>query len=127
MGSATIVRAHACAAGYVKNSQQEQALGRSKEGFTTKNHALVDDVRESVEVYPHRGSTNEITPKPLLGEARQDALFIADQGYDSKPFVTALDKGGTPVIPARKNQKNPRPYPKPWNQNAISSNASSGP
>ena len=38
----TIVRAHACAAGYGKGSQTQEALGRSKGGFTTKIHALVD-------------------------------------------------------------------------------------
>jgi hypothetical protein len=38
----TIVRAHACAAGYGKNSPALQALVRSKGGFTTKIHALVD-------------------------------------------------------------------------------------
>ena len=38
----TIVRAHACSAGYGKNSQEQESLGRSKGGFTTKIHALVD-------------------------------------------------------------------------------------
>jgi transposase len=38
----SVIRAHACASGYQKNGQEEQALGRSKEGFTTKIHALVD-------------------------------------------------------------------------------------
>lgn len=42
MIDATIVRAHACSAGYNKNSQDQEALGRSKGGFSTKVHALVD-------------------------------------------------------------------------------------
>jgi transposase len=37
----TIVRAHACSAGYKKNSEAQEALGRSKGGFATKIHALV--------------------------------------------------------------------------------------
>ncbi|HAU2353939.1 TPA: IS5 family transposase, partial [Legionella pneumophila] len=36
MIDATIVRAHACASGYVKDGNETQALGRSKGGFTTK-------------------------------------------------------------------------------------------
>jgi len=39
MIDATIVRAHACAAGYKK--QNSEGLGRSKGGFTTKIHASV--------------------------------------------------------------------------------------
>jgi hypothetical protein len=38
----SIVRALACASGYKKDQQTQQALGRSKEGFTTKIHACVD-------------------------------------------------------------------------------------
>ena len=40
MIDATIVRAHACAAGY--GDTREEGLGRSKGGFTSKIHAKVD-------------------------------------------------------------------------------------
>lgn len=42
MIDATIIRAHSCSSGYKKNSQDQEALGRSKGGFTTKIHAAVD-------------------------------------------------------------------------------------
>jgi transposase len=42
MIDSTIIRAHACAAGLTKESQSSEALGRSKGGFTTKIHAVVD-------------------------------------------------------------------------------------
>lgn len=48
---ATIVRAHACSAGYKKGTQDQEALGRSKGGFTTKIHALVDGFRQSFKIY----------------------------------------------------------------------------
>ncbi len=38
MIDATIVRAHPCAAGYGKGQSEEERLGRSKGGFTTKIH-----------------------------------------------------------------------------------------
>jgi Transposase DDE domain len=38
----TIVRVHACAGGYSKDSQAQEALGGSKGGFSTKIHAMVD-------------------------------------------------------------------------------------
>jgi hypothetical protein len=42
MIDATVIRAHPCAAGYKRDSQAEEVLGRSKGGFTCKIHALVD-------------------------------------------------------------------------------------
>ena len=41
MLDSTVVRAHACAAG-AKKSEGEQALGRSRGGFSTKLHGLAD-------------------------------------------------------------------------------------
>jgi hypothetical protein len=42
MIDATTVRTHARSSGYKKDSQIEECLGRSRGGFTTKIHALVD-------------------------------------------------------------------------------------
>jgi hypothetical protein len=42
MIDSTIVRAHACSAGCKKDSNQQECIGRSKGGFTTKIHAVVD-------------------------------------------------------------------------------------
>ncbi len=39
---ATMVRCHACTSGCGKNSRDQEALGQSKGGYTTKIHALVD-------------------------------------------------------------------------------------
>ena len=39
---ATIVRAHACAAGYKKDSAEDEVLGRIQGGFRTKIPALTD-------------------------------------------------------------------------------------
>lgn len=38
----SVIRTHTCASGYHKDQQEKQALGRSKGGFSTKIHALVD-------------------------------------------------------------------------------------
>ena len=115
MVDATIVRAHACAAGYGKDSQEKQALGRSKGGFTTKIHALVDALGNPLKFILTAGQRHEITQAPALREGWKNALFIADKGYDSNAFIKTLEEHGcTPVIPSRKNRKNPRPYDKHW-------------
>jgi transposase len=61
MVDATIVRAHACAAGYGKDSQAKEALGRSRGGFTTKIHAAVDSLGNILRFFLTPGQRNEIT------------------------------------------------------------------
>ena len=60
------IRAHACASGYKKNQQEEQALGWSKGGFTTKIHALVDALGLSLKFILTLGQSNEIKQAPEL-------------------------------------------------------------
>jgi hypothetical protein len=50
----TIIRSHACSAGYQKDGNSEQALGRSKGGFTTKIYAMVDGLGNPSQIYFHR-------------------------------------------------------------------------
>jgi transposase len=115
MIDATIVRAHACAAGYVKNGQEKEALGRSKGGFTTKIHALVDSLGNPLAFKLTGGQRHEITQaSALLGEYR-GTWVIADKGYDSNAFIQHIqERQGTPVIPPRKNGTKPRGYDKHW-------------
>ena len=67
MIDATIVRAHACSAGYKKNSQAQECLGRSKGGFTTKIHAVVDALGNPLKFILTAGQRNDITQgEPLI-------------------------------------------------------------
>ena len=61
MIDATIVRAHACSAGYKKDSATQEELGRSKGGFTTKIHALVDALGNPLKFILTPGQRNDIT------------------------------------------------------------------
>ena len=111
MLDATIVRAHACAAGYRKDSQEQECLGRSKGGFTTKIHALVDALGNPLKFILTPGQRNEITQAPALTQDVHDCIVIADKGYDSDAFVHTLkSKGNHQVIPPRSNRKSPRNY-----------------
>jgi transposase len=111
MIDATIVRAHACSAGYGKNSQAEQALGRSKGGFTTKIHALVDALGNPLKFLLTSGQRHEITQAETLMQDHRSCPLIADKGYDSKRLVQYMEEDGAKtIIPSRSNRKNPRPY-----------------
>ncbi|WP_265016528.1 MULTISPECIES: IS5 family transposase [unclassified Wolbachia] len=107
----TIVRAHPCSAGYTKDSKDQEALGRSKGGFTTKIHALVDALGNLLKFTLTPGQRNEITQAPVLTENIYNSTVVADKGYDSNAFVTSLEsKGCIVVIPPRRNRKVQRYY-----------------
>ncbi len=113
MIDATIVRFHACAAGYKKNSHGSEALGRSKGGFTTKIHTAVDALGNPLRFTLTPGQRHDITQAEHLTEQATDTTIIADKAYDSDTFVEALkNKGCTIVIPPRRNRKTPRHYDK---------------
>src|SRR3984957_21296603 len=91
MADATIVRAHAFAAGYGKDRQVQEALGRSKGGFTTKIHALVDALGNPLKFILTGGNRNEITQATELVEGIKKAYVLADKGYDSNQFIETLE------------------------------------
>jgi transposase len=113
MPDATIIRAHACASGYGKNSQEREALGRSKGGLTTKIHALVDAVGNPLKFILTPGQAHDVTQaKPLIA-GYEITTTLADKAYDSDEFVNHIEShGGKTVIPSRSNRKNPRDYDK---------------
>lgn len=113
MIDATIVRAHPCAAGYEKGQQDREALGRSKGGFTTKIHAVVDALGQALRFTLTPGQRHDITQASELLEGFEKAQVIADNGYDSNALIEQLEKQNCkPVIPPRSNRKTPREYDK---------------
>ncbi|MBI2345190.1 IS5 family transposase [Candidatus Dependentiae bacterium] len=111
MIDSTIVRAHACSAGYGKNSQEKEALGRSKGGFSTKIHALVDALGNPLKFSLTAGQRHDITQALPLTEELFETAVIADKGYDANAFVQSLEtKRCSTVIPSKRNRKEPRFY-----------------
>lgn len=109
----TIIRAHPCAAGYEKGQQEQEALGRSKGGFTTKIHAVVDALGQALRFSLTSGQRHDISQAFLLLEGIENANVIADKAYDSNAFIHQIHQQNcTPVIPPRSNRKSPRQYDK---------------
>ena len=113
MADSTVIRAHACAAGYRsgKEAQNKEALGRSKGGFSTKIHALTEALGLPLKFILTPGQRNDITQaKPLCSDV-YDAIVNADKAYDCDDFVeNLLSRNCTPNIPPRSNRKKPRKY-----------------
>ena len=107
-GDSTIVRAHACSAGYGKDTQKQEALGRSKGGFSTKVHALVDALGNPLRFILSPGQQHDITLAHQLRMGYEHVPFIGDKSYDADHFtLTIPDKS---CVPPRKNRKSPRTY-----------------
>jgi transposase len=99
----TLVRAHACSAGY--GEQQIEGLGRSKGGFTTKIHALVDALGNPLKFLVTPGQDSDVRwAAKLIGTVR-GKYALGDRGYDCDEFRVELrNKNYLPVIPGRSNR-----------------------
>ena len=105
MMDGSIVRAHACASGYQKNQQEEQALGRSKGGFTTKIHALVDAaLGNTLRFILTSGQASEVKQAPELIKGITNANILGDKAFDCDELLNQIiSQNCTPVIPPRSN------------------------
>ena len=104
----TVVRAHPCAAGASKKNggQAEQALGRSRGGFSTKIHISVDGLGNPLRILLTAGQRHDISQADALIDGCNSEFVIGDKGYDSETFRQKIaDQGAEPVIPPRKNKQ----------------------
>ena len=111
MIDSTIIRAHPCAAGYEKDQNARECLGRSKGGFTTKIHMVVDGLGQALRFSLTPGQRHDITQASTLLQGFEYANIIADKGYDSNALIDQIqEQNCIPVIPCRSNRKIPREY-----------------
>ena len=89
--------------------QQEQCLGRSRGGFSSKIHLLVDALGFPLQFILTGGERHDITQaESLLAPFDFDAV-IADKGYDSDPLRELIAaRQVEAVIPFRRYRKHPR-------------------
>ncbi len=107
MIDSTIVRAHRCAAGE-KTGKQNQALGRSRGGFSTKIHVRCNAAGLPIGVVLSEGEAHDVRAYDGLMQQRDSdpGAMLADKGYDSDAIRHDLrDSGATPEIPTKSNRK----------------------
>ena len=91
--------------------QAEQALGRSRGGFSTKIHVTVDGLGYPLRLHLTAGQRHDIIKAHDLIVDLDFDYLIADRSYGAKDFVDELITSGIePVIPPNKNAKEPREY-----------------
>ncbi len=95
-----------------KNGGQcEQALGRSRGGFSTKIHVSVDALGNPLRFLVTAGQRHDITQAEAMIEGYACEYVIADKSYDSNDFIQSIvASGALPVIPPRANRKESREY-----------------
>jgi transposase len=90
---------------------QEQGLGRSKGGFSSKLHAACDALGNPVRFFVTAGQRSDyIKALDLIHGQKMNAL-IADKGYDADYMAEAAKAvDAEVVIPSRSIRKIPRQY-----------------
>ena len=90
---------------------EEQALGRSRGGFSTKIHITVDGLGNPLRLRLTAGQRHDITAAPALIDGLAFEYVIADRGYVAQDFLDLIiDGGAEPVIPPKQNAKHPHDY-----------------
>jgi transposase len=91
--------------------QAEQALGRSRGGFSTKIHVTVDGLGNPLRLHLTAGQRHDIIKAHDLTVDLDFDYLIADRSYGAQDFRDELlAKGTEPVIPPRQNAKEPHEY-----------------
>ena len=98
--------------GLQKNGgQAEQALGRSRGGFSTKIHVTVDGLGNPLRLSLTAGQRHDIIQ---AADMIMDLTFdyvLADRSYTAQHFRdTITASGAQAVIPPRQNAKQPHDY-----------------
>jgi transposase len=94
-----------------KKHQEEQAMGKSRGGLSTKIHAAVDALGNPVRFILTAGQCSEIKQADALIEGYNADYVIADKGYDADSFVLAIESShAIAVIPPRRNRNTAREY-----------------
>lgn len=104
----SIVRAHQHAAGAQGND--DEALGRSRGGLSTKIHAATDGEGRPVHVLVTGGQRHDVTAAPDLVKGHAGAIVVADKAYDADDLIRLIEEElhGVAVIPSRSNRREPR-------------------
>ncbi|WP_437833949.1 IS5 family transposase [Sorangium sp. So ce1153] len=107
---ATIVRAHQHAAG-AKGGPEGQGIGRSRGGFSTKIHLIVDALGSPLEFAITEGQRHDTVPAPELIARCAPRCLIADKAYDSNALRAQLAAmGSVAVIPSNASRIPALPY-----------------
>ena len=93
-----------------KKDGEDQAIGRSKGGLSTKIHALVDALGNPLAFFLTPGQAHDLQGADALLPQMQADTLLADKAFDAdeRLIEPLLAAGKSPVIPSKSNRKVPR-------------------
>lgn len=95
----------------VPKKNGEQALGRSRGGFSCKIHVVVDGLGNPLRLCLTAGQRHDSTQAQALLEGFEFERLIADRGYAAQDFIEyLLARGIQAVIPPHQRAKILREY-----------------
>ncbi len=93
----SIVRAHQHSSGAV--STEDEAIGKSRGGRSTKIHLAVDSYGLPVHFELSGGQTHDIVhAERLVAHSPTSNFVVADKGYDSHVFRSFVEKRGSKQV-----------------------------
>jgi len=111
MLDSTVIRAHQHSAGQKNSTAEQEQLGRSRGGVSTKIHVAVDGLGKPTQIILSPGKDHDVSKAPDLIRDSEAGKVMADKAYDSNAFIDQIEnQGATPVIPPRANRNEPRDY-----------------
>jgi transposase len=95
-----------------KKTGEDQAIGRSRGGLSTKIHALVDALGNPVGFFLTGGEAHDLVGADHLLPDMQADTLIADKAFDAEERVLQplAAAGKTAVIPPKANRQVSRDY-----------------
>ena len=91
--------------------REAQAIGKSRGGWNTKLHAMVDAAGAPCALSLSPGNEADVSHAPEVLQEMEAGKLVADKGYDSDPLRTWLaGRGITSCIPPRSNRTHPQPF-----------------
>jgi len=95
-----------------KRGAEEQGIGRSRGGRTTKIHAVCDTQGRPIAFEVTPGQLGDIRAAiVLIAQAPAARVLAADCAYDARGLRQYLaERGTTPVIPNNPTRKHPSPF-----------------
>jgi len=113
MIDSTIVRAHQHSAG-ARKTGEDQSIGRSKGGLSTKIHVLADALGNPLKIHLTGGHVHDLAGADALIPGMEANVLLGDKAFDADArVIEPLEAAGKiAVIPPKSNRKNPRAYDK---------------
>ena len=91
--------------------QNNEAMGKSRGGLSTKIHAAVDALGNPIRFILTAGQHSEIKQENELIQGFRADYVIADKGYDADSFITEIESiKAIAVVPPKSNRKIMRDY-----------------